>query len=199
MELGVLEAFFEDAERLIERHAGREQMRELFREEILVRRPERLHRFRRGGRRGLPAGLARRLAGARGRGCRDGFDLDRSAALLLDLENRRRPVVASQNPVDELAFGISGDVAELGHRVVGTLWGQKRRQASRLALFGFLNAGTVQFRRRRLRRPMTPRAAMPRVLGSGTAVWLERPALAGFTADGPGLKVSPFVVKKPKG
>ena len=47
------------------------------------------------------------------------FDLNRHAPLLLDLKDRRRPILARQHAVDEFPVGLAGEVFELGHGKIG--------------------------------------------------------------------------------
>src|SRR5437016_8110230 len=106
----LLEPFFQDRQSLVQRHAGLEQMRELFREneQLTLRNFQSLRWRRSSGRRFF---LVRTL-----RSCADWFDADWDTTLQLDLMNGNRAVGAIQNAFDQFALGIAGSIRKLWHR-----------------------------------------------------------------------------------
>ena len=96
LQAGMFQAFDQNPQRLIQRHSRREQMGELFGEEIKMGVGERLHRP--GGNRGaLRARFRRRCRTAHGP--IDRLDLDGNPTLRLHLHNRARAIITSENPI----------------------------------------------------------------------------------------------------
>lgn len=159
----MFQALHQNPERLVQSHPSREKMRKLLSEKVKMRMSQSLRRPARNR-----SALWTRLCSRRRTGDSriNRFDLDRDPALRLNLRDRTSPIIAGQNPIDQLPIRLTRLETKLRHDAMGPVQ-KSGGKPLRLAPTKYVQTKYYERRRRRLTKAPIERSI--RLDGSGTA------------------------------